>query len=115
MQGKEFRKLGEILEKIGESGKRIFASFPGFSDVGVISGTAVMARRAGRRDRGKSGISGEVADNCVGAAHGERRWPERWRVVPTGFAGIIKRGKKMIGGFEGIIKLSGKFLKTRVI
>jgi hypothetical protein len=32
------------------------------SDTGVISGTAVMARRTGRRDRGKSGIPGKVAD-----------------------------------------------------
>jgi hypothetical protein len=42
-----------------------------------------MARRADRRDRGKSGIPGEVADNGAGAARDERRWPERWRVVPA--------------------------------
>jgi hypothetical protein len=40
--------------------------FSGFSGVSVISWTAVMARRAGRRDRGKSGIPGVVADSGVG-------------------------------------------------
>jgi hypothetical protein len=65
--------------------------FPGFSDTGVISGTAVMARRAGRRDRGKSRIPGEVADSGTGAARGERWWPERWWAVPTGFAARAPR------------------------
>jgi hypothetical protein len=40
--------------------------FSVFSGVGVISGTTVMARRAGRRDRGKPGIPGKVADNGAG-------------------------------------------------
>jgi hypothetical protein len=57
-------------------GKRDFTGFLGFSGAGVISGTAVMARRAGRRDRGKLGIPGEVADSGAGAARGELRWPE---------------------------------------
>jgi hypothetical protein len=39
--------------------------FPG---VGVIFGTAVMARRTGRRDRGVRGIPGTVADRGVGKA-----------------------------------------------
>jgi hypothetical protein len=37
---------------------------------------AVVARRAGRRDRGWPGIPGEVADSGAVAARGERRWPE---------------------------------------
>jgi hypothetical protein len=39
--------------------------FPG---VGVIFGTAVMARRTGRRDRGVRGIPGTVADRGAGVA-----------------------------------------------
>jgi hypothetical protein len=50
--------------------------FSGFSGVSVIFGTAVMARRTGRRDRGMLGIPGEVADSGAEAAHGERQWPE---------------------------------------
>jgi hypothetical protein len=46
---KGFRKLGKFLGKLGEGLLRIFL---GFSDTGVNSGTAVMARRTGRRDRG---------------------------------------------------------------
>jgi hypothetical protein len=34
----------------------------------VIFGTAVMARRTGRRDRGVRGIPGTVADRGVGKA-----------------------------------------------
>jgi hypothetical protein len=44
---KGFRKLGEFLGKLGEGVLRIFL---GFSDTGVNSGMAVMARRTGRRD-----------------------------------------------------------------
>jgi hypothetical protein len=40
--------------------------FSGFSGVGVISGTTVMVRRAGRRDRGVRGIPGVVADTALG-------------------------------------------------
>jgi hypothetical protein len=43
--------------------------FLGFSDTGVNSGMAVMARRTGRRDRGMRGIPGTVADRGVGKAH----------------------------------------------
>jgi hypothetical protein len=39
--------------------------FPGVS---VIFGTAVMARRTGRRDRGVCGIPGAVADRDTGVA-----------------------------------------------
>jgi hypothetical protein len=69
----------------------VFAGFSGFSGVGVISGTVVMERRAGRRDRGKPGIPGKVADSGAGAAGGERRWPERWRAVPAGFDTRVRR------------------------
>jgi hypothetical protein len=68
-QGREiekgFRKLGEFLEKLGEGVLRIFL---GFSDTGVNSGTAVMARRTGRRDSGVRGIPGTVADRSAGVA-----------------------------------------------
>jgi hypothetical protein len=50
--------------------------FSGFSGAGVISRTAVMAWRAGRRDRGKPGIPGKAAESGTGAARGERQWPE---------------------------------------
>jgi hypothetical protein len=74
--------------------------FSGFSGVGVIFGTAMMARRADRRDRGKPGIPGKVADSGTWAARGERRWPERWRAVPAGFAARTPREaerEKMVG------------------
>jgi hypothetical protein len=41
--------------------------FP-ISGVGVIFGTAVMARRTGRRDCGVRGIPGTVADHGAGVA-----------------------------------------------
>jgi hypothetical protein len=56
--------------------KRIFGGISRFSDAGVIFVTMVMARRGGRRDHGKPGIPGEVADNGAGAARGEWRWPK---------------------------------------
>jgi hypothetical protein len=59
-----------------------------------------MARQAGRRDRGKPGIPGKVADSGAGAARGERRWPEQWWAVPAGFAARAPREgerEKMIG------------------
>jgi hypothetical protein len=55
-----------------------FCGFSGFSSVGVIFGTAVMARRTGRRDRGVCGIPGVVADRGVGVTCDGRR-PERRR------------------------------------
>jgi hypothetical protein len=42
--------------------------FLGFSDTSVNSGTAVMARRTGRRDLGVRGIPGVVADRGAGVA-----------------------------------------------
>jgi hypothetical protein len=50
---KEFRKIRRISREIRG---RVFAGFSGFSGVGVIFGTAVMARRTGRRDRGGAGF-----------------------------------------------------------
>jgi hypothetical protein len=46
--------------------ERIFGGISRSSGAGVIFGTAMMARRAGRRDRGKPGIPGEVADTALG-------------------------------------------------
>jgi hypothetical protein len=58
-------KLGEFLGKLEEG---FFCGFSGFSGVDVNSGTAVMVRRTGRRDRGVRGIPGAVADRGAGAA-----------------------------------------------
>jgi hypothetical protein len=63
--------------------------FLGFSDTGVNSGTAVMARRTGRRDRGVRGIPGAVADNGARAAGGGAT--TRVRAVPAGFAAHAPR------------------------
>jgi hypothetical protein len=52
--------------------------FLGFSDTGVNSGTMVMARQTGRRDRSVRGIPGVVADRGAGAAR-DGRQPERRR------------------------------------
>jgi hypothetical protein len=52
--------------------------FLGFSDTGVNSGTVVMARRTGWRDRGVHGIPGVVANRGAGAVRDGRR-PERRR------------------------------------
>jgi hypothetical protein len=46
------------------------------------------------------GIPSEVADSGAGAAHGERRWPERWWAVPAEFVARVSREgerKKMTG------------------
>jgi hypothetical protein len=73
-----------------------------------------MARRTGWRDRDVRGIPGAVADSSA-------RWQAvatpRVRVVPAGFAARAPRvGEgKMTGVSKGIIELSGKVLKTRVI
>jgi hypothetical protein len=80
----------------------ILWGFPGFSGAGVIFGTEVMARRDGRRDRGKPRIPGKVADSGAGAARGERRWPERWWAVPAGFAARAPR----VGGREKMTGVS---------
>jgi hypothetical protein len=91
VKGKEFRKLRGFLGKLGGREKGIFVGFSDFSGVGVISGTVVMARRAEQWDDGKLEIPGKVADSGAGAARGERRWLERWRAVPAGFAARAPR------------------------
>jgi hypothetical protein len=74
-----------------------------FSDTGVNSGTAVMARRTGRRDRGVRGIPGVVADRGAGAAR-DGRCPQV-RAVQAGFAARAPKGRERAGeddrGFEG--------------
>jgi hypothetical protein len=52
---------------LGKLGGRVWRGFP-ISGVGVIFGTAVMARRTGWRDRGVQGIPGTVADRGAGEA-----------------------------------------------
>jgi hypothetical protein len=85
----------------------------GFSDTGVNSGTAVMARRTDRRDRCVRGIPGVVADRGAGATRDER-WPERRRCRRD--SRHTHRGKGIDQGFErGVKELSGKVLKTHVI
>jgi hypothetical protein len=55
---------------LGKFGKGFCGVFPGFSGVGAFSGTAVMARQTGRRDRGMCGISGRWPT----AAFGRHAW-----------------------------------------
>jgi hypothetical protein len=85
--------------------------FLGFSDTCVNSGTVVMARRTGWRDRGVRGIPGMVADRGAGATRNRRR-PERRRCR----RGTRAEGKGINWGFKrGLNELSGKVLKTCVI
>jgi hypothetical protein len=63
--GKSFRKIRRISREIRG---RVFCGFSGFLCVTLIFGTAVMARRTSRRDRGVRGIPGAVADRGAGAA-----------------------------------------------
>jgi hypothetical protein len=56
---------GEILGRIWEKGRKDSGGISGFSGAGAISGTAVVARRAVRRDRGWPGILGVMADRGV--------------------------------------------------
>jgi hypothetical protein len=72
--------------------------FLGFSDTGVNSGTAVMARRTGRRDRGGAGFPSWWPT----AALGRHAWVMAWvRVVPAGFAARAPRGKESTGVSKG--------------
>jgi hypothetical protein len=89
---------------------RIF--FLGFSDTGVNSGTAVMARRTGRRDHGGAGFPSWWPT----AALGRHPWAmARVRAVPAGFAARASRGKESTVVSKGVNEFSGKVLKTRVI
>jgi hypothetical protein len=68
-----------LLGKLGEG----FAGFSDFPGIGVIFGTAVMARRTDRRDRGVRGIPARWPT----AALGRHAWVlARVRAVPAGFA-----------------------------
>jgi hypothetical protein len=87
--------------------------FPSFSDTGVNSGTAVMARRTGRRDCGVGWIPGVVADRGAGAAR-DGRCPGCRRCRQDS-----RHARKERGGTTGVLErmneLSGKVLQTRVI
>jgi hypothetical protein len=91
--------------------------FSGFSGAIVIFGTAVMARRTGRRDRDMPGIPGEVADSGAGAARGERWWPECGQCRRD--SRHARRGRARGGGGDDrdcgeVIELSGRvFENTR--
>jgi hypothetical protein len=72
--------------------------FLGFSDTGVNSGTAVMARRTGRQDRGGAGFPSWWPT----AALGRHAWVmARVRAVPAGFAAHAPRGKESTGVSKG--------------
>jgi hypothetical protein len=63
--------MGFFLENLGkifrETRGRVFAGFSRFSVVGAFfSGTAVMARRTGHRDRGVRGIPGRWPTAALG-------------------------------------------------
>jgi hypothetical protein len=92
----------------------VFAGFSGFSGVGVIFGTVVMARRTGRRDRDVRGIPGVVADRGAGTAC-DGRCPGRRRCRrDSQYA--RRRGERERPGFrKGVNELNGKVLKTHVI
>jgi hypothetical protein len=66
---------------LGEIGKGFAGFSPGFSGVGAFSGTAVMARRTGHRDRGVRGIPGRWPTAALG---------RRARVRPRCGAGGIR-------------------------
>jgi hypothetical protein len=80
---KGFSVSGEFLGKFGGKEKRDFAEFFGFRRLRDF-GTAVMARRTGRRDRGVRGIPGAVADNGARVTGGGVM--PRVRAVLAGFA-----------------------------
>jgi hypothetical protein len=98
---------------LGNLGERVFAGFSRFPGVGVIFGTAVMARRTGRRDRGVRGIPGRWPT----AALGRRAQVLAWvRAVPAGFAA---RASGREGGTTArvwrVIELGWTVLKIRML
>jgi hypothetical protein len=100
-------------------GKKDFCElFWVFLDTSVNSGTAVMARRTGRRDRDVRGIPGVVADRGAGTAR-DGRWPECGRCRRDSRhahqRGERERRGKTTGVSKGVVELSGNVLKTRVI
>jgi hypothetical protein len=108
--GKRFRKLGKIARNFRE---KDFAGFFRFPGVSVIFGTAVMARRTGRRDHGGAGFPAWWPT----AVLGRHAWAmARVRAVLAGFAARAPRVRENGWGFErGVNELSGKILKPRVI
>jgi hypothetical protein len=93
---KGFRKLGEFLGKLGEGFLRIF---PGFSNTGVKSGTVVIARWTGRRDRGGAGFPSWWPT----AALGRHAWVmARVQAVPAGFAARAPWEKNRPGFRKGV-------------
>jgi hypothetical protein len=75
---KREREIGrEILEKsgklLGKLGRGFAGFFPVFRASARFSGTAVMARRTGRRDHGVRGIPGRWPTAALGRR--ARVWP----------------------------------------
>jgi hypothetical protein len=115
---KSFRKVWRISREIRGN---VFAGFSGFSGVGVIFGTMVMARRTGRWDRGVREIPGVVADRGVGVARvgdgpgaggaggirGTRAEGERER------PGFRKKGRAQRENFENTRDLLGDLLGAK--
>jgi hypothetical protein len=66
-EGKIGKKIfGKIRKIVRENWEGFCGVCPGFSGVGAFSGTAVMARRTGRRDRGVRGILGRWPTAALG-------------------------------------------------
>jgi hypothetical protein len=85
------------------------------SDVCVIFGTAVMARRTGRRDRGVRRIPFAVADSGARVAGGGRRPECGWCRRDSRHARRGWEREKTTRVSKVVIELSGKVLKTHVI
>jgi hypothetical protein len=58
--------LEKIRKIVRENWEGFCGVFPGFSGVGAFSGTAVMAKRTGHRDRGVHGIPGRWPTAALG-------------------------------------------------
>jgi hypothetical protein len=116
--GKRKRKeLGKILEKFRGIFREIWGKgekgFCGVFGLGRLRdfGTAVMARRTGRQDRGVRRIPGVVADSGARAVGGGVT--ARVRAVPAGFAARaprVREGERP-GFRKGVNELSGMVLK----
>jgi hypothetical protein len=72
--------------------------FLGFSDIGVNSGTTVMAMRTSRRDRGGAGFPSWWPTGALGW----HAWAvAQVRAVPAGFVARASRGKESSGVSKG--------------
>jgi hypothetical protein len=94
---------------LGKFGKGFCRVFPGFSGVGAFSGTAVMARRTGRRDHGMRGIPGRWPT----AALGRRAWVRCRRDSRHARRG--ERERTTVARVRMVIELGGSVLKIRMI